>query len=216
MAINVTVHEAQILTADAYTALQTQKTEVTAAHDEAAEILAQARAQAAAIIADAEANAAQLETDVEQIADTTLLRFMDTHAIDEAADAIRHTLREAQRLRYDFEAFTPWMREFVVNAVARMTQQLPPEEMWEGVLSQALMDIKDRWTLVLRCNPSYAPFFTSLVKNSPSLAGHITAVQVDRDRKEEEVHLVSASGVVDVSIPTQVDTVLRVFSEVAE
>lgn len=227
MPIDLTVHTAQVLTAEDYTALQGRKSETEAAQSEAERILAEAHAQAesvqaeaearaAAIVAEAEEKAAQLETDIRHIADASLERFVDTQVIDHAAEAIRHTLKELQKLRLDYEAFTPWMREFTLATIQKMTQHMPPETVWEGVLNQALMDTKDRWNLVLRCHSSYAKLFNSLVKTSPTLAGHISAVQVDRTLKEEDVHLVTANGVIDVSIPTQVDTVLRVFSEVAE
>lgn len=214
MTANLVIHDAQILTAATFGAMQAEKIDTVAAQTEAERILAEARAEAEAIVAEAEAKAADVQEDLKLIADESLMKFVDTQAIDRVAQAVQQTLDEAQKVRDDFDAFTPWLRDFVTTAVTRITGQQPPEKLWGDVLTQALVDVRDRWDIVLRCHAACAPLFTHLLDQNPKLAGQIREVQIDRTLREDEVHLVTAKGVVDLSIATQVETVLRTIDEV--
>lgn len=200
--------EAQVLRSADVDEQRESRSAIAEAQEKAQAIRARAEAEADEIIAAAHARADDMDRELREIADEQLLRFVDTNAIDEAARAVQRTLSEAHRIAADFDAVTPWMTEFVKAALFRITGEMPREELWTAVIQQALSDVRERWDLKLRCHPTRVNLFTGIIKNSKDLSETISLVQPDRDLDVDDCLLVSANGVLDISISTQIVTLL--------
>lgn len=208
--------QASVIEASAYQQSLRNGEQASGARSEASRILAEARAEAELIVAAAEQRAQQTEMHLQQISDETLMRFVNTDAVEETALAVQKLLEEASKVRADFDAFAPWMTAFVKATVARITDQIAPDDLWDGVVSQALVDIRDRWNIVLRCHPSRESLFRAMKnRETGALAELINDLEVDRNLRCDECHLVTSKGVVDISVSTQVASVLRALDQMS-
>lgn len=205
----------RVITQESFSERQRSSTAAIEAADEAVKILADAHAQAEVILDDARNRAVQEEIKIRQIANDELSHFVDTGAIDRAADAVRDIIKDGQKMRSDFVAFTPWMQDFVQATVQRITGAMPPADLWRGLISQALLDVRDRWDLVLRCHPQHVALIKSVIAADPSLKSAFQDVRGERSFEADKCLIESASGVIDISIPTQIVTLMFALEKVA-
>ncbi len=207
--VNLKVFSGAVVKAQDYHAQIAQKEQDAQDEKQAQDIIAAAKLRAAEIIAEAETRAAARDAELTQISDEVLQRFMNEHAIDDAARAVRYMVDLTARVREDFEDMSPWFRPLVRGAVEQIIGQMPEAEVWTGLVEQSLNEVRDRWELVLRCHPSRQAMLTELVASSDTLARAIREVQGDRDLSPLDCFLVSGQGVLDIGIETQLETFLR-------
>lgn len=186
----------RIIRAEDFEQQKKTESEIREAKGKAEDIIAAAEARAAEIIANAEAN-------VQSIADDQLERFIDVQAVEKAADGVRDMVMATDTIQRDFEAFTPWMIEFVEASVRRITGAAPQDAHWAGLIEQGLSDIRERWNLVLHCHPTMVADLKAVVSSTPSLSKAIKDVHPDRSLRLEDCLVQSAHGVTDISFSTQ-------------
>ncbi|MEM9852814.1 MAG: hypothetical protein AAF841_00030 [Pseudomonadota bacterium] len=212
----IRIHKATLLTANEYAARQAEAEDIRVAKSEAERITEAAQAEAARIVADAQARADELDAEMRRIADQELGRFVETHAIDEAARAVQQVLETSSAMKSDFDALGPWFSDFVETALERITGELPKRKLWAGIIREGLKDSRERWSLTLRCHPKLVDLMNEVLEEDDKLAEAIVAVEGDRDLPREACYLVSKKGVLDISVKTQVKTLVRAIEYMTE
>lgn len=214
------LHDGAVMASAAFDAQADQARRDAEEEQAALDVLAAAEARAAEIIALAEAQATQIEeaaharnaareAELQQVSDEALSRYLDTTAIDHAARAVQEMLDQSARIQHDFNDMAPWFRPLIRKAIEQIIGQLPEETVWTGLVEQALNEVRDRWDLVLRCHPSNQKFLTDVIEGSETLSRSLREVQGDRSLTVEDCFLVSGQGVLDIGLPTQLETFLR-------
>jgi len=150
---------------------------------------------------------------VQQIADDQLERFIDGQAIEKAADSLREMLEATGTIRAEFDAFTPWLTDFVEASVLRITGALPPQTLWAGLIEQSLSDIRDRWNLVLLCHPTLVVHLKTAVSATPALREVIRDVHPDRTLGLEDCLIQSGQGITDISLSTQLGALVKALEK---
>lgn len=213
---SIRIHQGKIISADDYAARLADAAEVKAAQSDAVRIREEAEAEARRIIDAAQGRADEMDAEMRRIADQELGRFVETHAIDEAAKAVQEVLETAHRLRADFDQMTPWFGGFVQAAMEKITGELPRKKLWSGVVREGLKEQRERWDLKLRCHPALVDLMNEVLAEDDKLSEAITLVEGDRDIPRGTCHLVSKKGVLDISVKTQVKTLCRAIENMME
>lgn len=203
------MHSGRVIAAQDFAEAQKNEAEVKEATETAADIIARAEQRAAEIIANAEAR-------VQQIAQTELERFVDEEAIDNVAAGVQVMLNAAETIRDEFDAYTPWMLEFVETSVMRITGVLPAEKLWAGLIEQGVSDLRDRFNLVLHCHPTKLTELREAVAGSKFLCKSVRDVFPDRSLGLDECLIQSGQGITDISLSTQLAAVLKALREMAQ
>lgn len=206
----------EVIPAKTFAAEQASVREAAQAQSDAARILEDAHAEAARIVEAAQARADDMDRDLQAVADAQLAKFADERAVDEMAIAVQAVLQTGIELRRDFDAFTPWMRSFVVQAVERITGTLPAEMLWSGLIHKSLVDIRDRWNLVILCHPERVTLLTEIIAVDAALSDAVKGVQPNRDLGLDECLIQSANGMTDISLKTQLVTLMLALEKLAE
>ena len=203
------IHAGRILSAADHAAQQAAQSASETALRRADALIEDAQARAHRLIEEAEGRAQAREAELARLSDETLSAFVDERAVDELANAVILVLREVARIRTDFDALSPWLGTLLGAGLERIVGRLPPDEMWTGLLDEALGEMRDRWDLVLRCHPSEAERLGALIARAPTLARSIREVQPDRELEPGGCVLVGARGLLDVGVATQLAAVVR-------
>lgn len=175
-------------------------------------IVADAQQRAAQILEAAEANATRQVQQLQNMSDDALQRFLDERAVEHVAIAIKSILDEHAKLKRDFDATTPWIAELVETAVRRIIGRMPEDEVYRDIIASSMSELRDRWDLVLRCHPDKELIVTQVISQNERLRAAFREVQSDRSMAENAVWIVSAQGVLECSIETQIAALLRVVS----
>ncbi|MEM6941346.1 MAG: hypothetical protein AAF943_17950 [Pseudomonadota bacterium] len=183
------------------------------ASEEADALLADAQAEAQRIIAAAEAEAEELREGIAKISEQELEKFVNTRALDEVADSLVAILNESARLRADFNGLKPWLSDLLRTSLDRVLNEMPERLRIESALTQTMNEVRERWDLILRCHPDLAPMFKEVIGARRELSGAIKEVQVDRDLTAQDCFLIGHQGILDISIATQVDALVRALEK---
>lgn len=208
--------EGHIVSSGAIAREQRRMENLDVAHDEAMQIVSEAQQEAARIVAAAEAQALAISNKMRDTSDAALARFMDVQAVENVAGTIESALRCTQDLRADFEAFAPWMTSFVRAAIMRIIHGMPPAQMWDGLLTNALREVPERWNLIIRCHPAQAPILRETVSSNAALDASIADVIPDNSLQRDACLIESNQGVTDVSIATQIVPLVYAIENLAK
>ncbi len=199
----------RVMSAIEYAGLTEDIAERVNAREEAEKIIATAQEQAQQMMQQAEARALQHEAQLKEIADQSLERFLNEDAVDMTARALGHLLEQARQIRADLDEAEIWVIPLIRLAIKRIVGTIPEEDILTGVVSQSLNEVRDRWNLVLRCHPTLQRQLANIVESDQKLQAAIREVQIDRSLEVEDIRLVTAQGILDIGVNTQIETFLR-------
>jgi flagellar biosynthesis/type III secretory pathway protein FliH len=179
------------------------------AREEAERIVAAAQEQAQQMMKKAEARALEHEAQLKEIADQSLERFLNEDAVDMTARALGSLLEQARQIRADLDEAEIWVIPLIRLAIKRIFGTIPEEDILKGAVSQSLNEVRDRWDLVLRCHPALQRQLANIIEGDQKLHAAIREVQIDRSLEVEDIRLVTAQGILDIGVNTQIETFLR-------
>ncbi len=183
------------------------------ARGDAANVTALAESAANEVTAKAQKEAAAFIQNAREIADDALVDYVNTATVEKTAEAFRRILRVADDVRADFDDMTPWLSELVLAAVRRILGTFDDTELTARVIDQAMSETRTRWAFAIRVHPSRQAFMQELLALHAATLSPITDVQLDPKLSPELCLLVGGGGILDVSVPTQLDGLARLLAD---
>lgn len=200
---------ARFLSSGEFKQMQDAASDCAAAQAKAQDILLAARAEADRILSEAQDKADAMVADLVEASDAGLEKFLNEAAIDKTADALAKLLEHCTRIQADFDGARTWLLPIVETALQRIIADMPDKEVLRGTLTQSMAEVRARWDLTVCCNGAFLPLISEVLREEPQLAQIIREVQVDHSLSKGEVRIISAQGVFDISIDTQINAFVR-------
>lgn len=180
-----------------------------AAIDEARAIVETARREARSVAAMARAHEVERGKALHAIAEDTVDRYLDTKKVEAAAEAAARLLRDAGRIRAEFDALTPWLTDFLRDAVTRLVGTLDDDELLSRLVAEGLASQKDARQVVIRVAPKDIERLEAARSVHPLRFAGVAEIRADGCLKPGAVLLEGPGGVLEAGLETQLDILCR-------
>lgn len=178
------------------------------------DLLALARRQAERITEEAERRAglierAAVENDAARKAAfetrgrDELKRVIEAEALTKTADGFLRVAREADRIRDEFEALTPWLLDLVERSVRRIIGELDDRDLAARVVAEAVSELDEQTALAIRVRAADREALRDAMVQHPDRFVGVDRIRTDNTLKKGVVVIEGRGGLIDVSIESQ-------------
>ncbi len=183
--------------------------EVGATISEAKDLIETARREARRVQELARAETEQRDTALRGIAAETVDRYLDTKRIEAAAVAAARLIHDAGSIRAEFDALTPWLTEFLRNAIEGLVGTLGDTEVLSRLVGEGVATLKDARRVTVLVHPGDLAQLQAAREAYPLRFSGVSELRTDARLQPGAVSLESDGGVIDASLTTQIDILCR-------
>ena len=179
--------------------------EVGATITEAKALIETARQEAQRVQQLADVENQKRDTALQCIADDALDQYLDTKRVEAAALAAARLIHDAGAIRDEFDAMTPWLTEFLSDAVTRLVGQLGDDDILSRLVVEGVASLKDARQVTVLVHPGDLAQMQAARDAFPRRFDGVADIRSDERLKSGAVTLEGQGGMVDASLITQVD-----------